>query len=431
MKRHDLSSGATPVATPPIVAGCPFDPSGAEQLLNPHPWFAAARATAPIFYLPEVDEWWVVSYEDCLTVLRSTDTYSSRHVVRFQPFPELDAALSDGHPMSRPLVNADPPGHTRLRKLAQKAFTPRAVHAYEPALRKLANDLLDEFAADGSVDLVQQFAQPLTIQAICGIVGVPPEAATRGKNWIGSLEKSAVGAPPMADGDRESILRDVVDFDETVRAIVADRRESPTDDLISAFVTARSDDGAPSLTNSEVVGLVANILAAGFENTASAIGATVYFLLDRGEWGRVATNRSLIATSVEETLRYDNPVRGLTRYVTRDALLGGIEIPKGSTVMIGIGGAMRDANVFSHPDEFDLDRPDLNQHYGFGKWTHFCLGAPLARLEAIVALDALMTRIPNLRLAGGEKLESRWPNRGISPLTGLRLEWTRPESSGR
>ena len=167
-----------------------------------------------------------------------------------------------------------------------------------------------------------------------------------------------------------------------------------------------------------------NILSAGIETSATLIGTLVFLLLrDPKRWERVKADPNLIVTAAEEALRFENPVRGLRRYVAQDTVLAGVRIPEHSTVILSFASAMRDESAFEHPDVFSLDRPDVGKHYGFGKWTHFCLGTTLARLEIRVALECLTVRLPGLRLAEGEHLQKRSPHRIITPLRSLAVVW--------
>jgi cytochrome P450 len=169
---------------------------------------------------------------------------------------------------------------------------------------------------------------------------------------------------------------------------------------------------------------VVNVLSAGFETSASLIATTLFLLLDDLQrWERIRTDPSLIPAVVEETLRFENPVRGMRRHVTEDTVLAGVPIPKDAVVIVSFSAAMRDEDVFADPDTFDPTRADLGEHFGLGRWTHFCLGAPLVRMEAKVALEALVARIPDLHLAAGESLDDRQPSRIVSALRTVHVEW--------
>lgn len=418
-------TSANQVASPPVVNGCPFDPLDPEQLRNPHPWLGQARATGPVFYAPEVDEWWVTRYADCLAALRDTETYSSRNVIEFQQLDEIDELLPDGDPRAEPLVNTDPPEHNRLRAFAQKAFTSKAVAEYEPEARRLADKLVDGFIGAGSADLYQEFAQPLTMQMICGIMGIAPHEIPTFKHLVeGLVEATEAGSPSVPAAQRRAAAERVLAYDNWVRDFIANKRETPGNDLTSRLVIATSDDDSPALTTREVVRLVSNLFFAGFDNSASLIGATVFALLrDRTLWEKLKADPSLVSIAIEEGLRAESPARGLRRYVTRDTTLAGTAIPQGSTVILAFASAMRDESVFSNPDTFSLERQDVNKHFSFGKWTHFCVGAPLARMEGQVALRCLIQRLPNLRLDEGEQLQDRRAHRILTALQSLKVRW--------
>jgi cytochrome P450 len=259
---------------------------------------------------------------------------------------------------------------------------------------------------------------------ICGILGVSVDKTDVCLQWLSDIQDTQVASPPMSDEARQAAVGRVVAFDRWIREFIEERRANPRDDLTSQMIHATSEDGSPSLTTWEVVRLVTNILSAGFATSASLVAATMFHLLSEPErWERVKADRALIGAAIEEALRYDNVVRGVPRRATRDTVIADIPIPKGARVIVCQASAMRDESVFSDPQTFDMDRPDINRHFGFGRWTHLCLGAPLARLEAKVALECLADRLPGLRLAPGERLQHRRVNRIISVLSSMQVEW--------
>jgi cytochrome P450 len=403
---------------------CPFDPHERDAVKDPFRFFAGARKEAPVFYVESAEEWWVTRYEDCLTVLRDTDTFSSRNVVEYQPFPELDDLLPDGHPHAKPVVNTDPPEHTRLRRVAQKPFTPKAVKEWEPEARRYTAELIDAMRDRGSMELISDFAQPLTMRLICLIIGAPESEAPRFRRWMGDMVLTDVDSPPLPGAERAELIQRIVGFDKWIRDFIEERRNDPRDDLTSVFVTATDQDGEPALTTREVVRIVVNILSAGFETSASTIASAMYLLLsDPVQLQKVRADPRLAEALVEEALRLQNPVRALRRYVTRDTTLGGVAIAEGATLIISLASSMRDESVYSDPDAFDLGRPEINEHFGFGKWTHFCLGAPLARMEVKVAIQSLLEHLPGIRLARGEVGSDRWPNPIFAGFNTMRVEW--------
>lgn len=407
----------------PVVHGETFDPMRPNQVLDPHPWMAAARREAPVFYMPDYGCWCVTRYDDVLAVLKDTDTFSSRKVVEPRRLLGLEAALPDGHPMAGGLVNTDPPEHTRLRKMAQQAFTPKMVKSYEPATREMANAIIDTFVGDGEADLIQRFTRNLTGQAITAVIGAPPEKAGDFAAWSDNNLTSLVDAPPLSEEREAQMIEEVVAFNAWLLEFIEHRRREPREDYVSLLVHAAGDDGTPTLSTFEVVRILTNVISAGLDTTSSLIGLCLYHLLNpRERWQRLLAEPELVARAVEEVLRFDDPIHGIRRDVLADTEIGGVHIPKGAVLYLSYASAQRDESVFEHADTFDIDRPDLDKHFAFGKWKHFCLGAPLARMETHVALEVLLERIPSLRLAPGARIEALESRMGAF-LTGLRFAW--------
>ncbi|SEQ57473.1 Cytochrome P450 [Streptomyces radiopugnans] len=312
------------------------------------------------------------------------------------------------------LLNIDPPDHTRLRRLVSKAFTPRRVAAFEPRVRELADRLIDGFAARGSADLIHEFAFPLPIYAICDMLGVPAEDQDDFRDWAGMMLRHG-------GGPRGGVGRAV----KRMRAYLADlihrKRGDLGDDLISGLI--RASDHGEHLTENEAAAMAFILLFAGFETTVNLIGNGTYALLRHPGQRRMfqeasaAGDTGLLQTAVEELLRYDGPVELATwRFATEPMEIGGQRIATGDPVLVVLAAADRDPSRFADPDTLDLTRGD-NPHLGYGHGIHYCLGAPLARLEGRIALTALLGRLPDLRLAA-EPADLRW--RGGLIMRGLR-----------
>ncbi|CAL9436277.1 Cytochrome P450 107B1 [Streptomyces sp. enrichment culture] len=312
------------------------------------------------------------------------------------------------------LLNIDPPDHTRLRRLVSKAFTPRRVAAFEPRVRELADRLIDGFAARGSADLIHEFAFPLPIHAICDMLGVPAEDQDDFRDWAGMMLRHG-------GGPRGGVGRAV----KRMRAYLADlihrKRGDLGDDLISGLI--RASDHGEHLTENEAAAMAFILLFAGFETTVNLIGNGTYALLRHPGQRRTfqeasaAGDTGLLQTAVEELLRYDGPVELATwRFATEPMEIGGQRIATGDPVLVVLAAADRDPSRFADPDTLDLTRGD-NPHLGYGHGIHYCLGAPLARLEGRIALTALLGRLPDLRLAA-EPADLRW--RGGLIMRGLR-----------
>ncbi|HEU5160071.1 MAG TPA: cytochrome P450 [Streptosporangiaceae bacterium] len=293
------------------------------------------------------------------------------------------------------MLGLDPPDHTRLRGLVAKAFTPRRVEALRPRVRQIADDLLDAIAGRDAdeADLIDAFAFPLPITVICELLGVPAADRAAFREWTAILTVP-VASREMAARRRAAAIA----FNDYVRGVFAERRRRPRDDLISALLAAR--DGAARLSDGELLNTVTLLLIAGHETTVNLIGNGVLALLSFPAQRKLLTARpELLPGAIEELLRYDGPVeRASQRIALEDMEIAGTSIPKGSWVHISLGAADRDPAAFADPDSLDLTRRD-NRHVAFGHGPHYCLGAPLARLEGQVAIGALLARFPELALA--------------------------------
>ncbi|MFD1832635.1 cytochrome P450 [Streptomyces desertarenae] len=386
---------------------------------DPYPAYAWLREHAPVHrtVLPSgVEAWLVTRYADARETL--ADPRLSKN-----PLHHSEAAHGKGKvgiPGERSanlmthLLNIDPPDHTRLRRLVSTAFTPRRVAAFEPRVRELADRLIDGFAGRGRADLIHEFAFPLPIYAICDMLGVPAEDQDDFRDWAGMMIRHG-------GGPRGGVGRAV----KRMRAYLADlihrKRGDLGDDLISGLI--RASDHGEHLTENEAAAMAFILLFAGFETTVNLIGNGTYALLRNPGQRRLlqdalaAGDTGLLRTAVEELLRYDGPVELATwRFATEPLTIGGQRIGTGEPVLVVLAAADRDPDRFGDPDTLDLTRRD-NPHLGYGHGIHYCLGAPLARLEGRTALSSLLGRLPDLRLAA-DPAELRW--RGGLIMRGLR-----------
>ncbi|MFJ3501558.1 cytochrome P450 [Streptomyces sp. NPDC090135] len=414
-------SGAAPA---PDAAPAPGRGSAPELFTwefatDPYPAYAWLREHAPVHRttLPSgVEAWLVTRYADARQAL--ADQRLSKNPAHHDESPH--AKGKTGIPGERKaelmthLLNIDPPDHTRLRRLVSKAFTPRRVAEFAPRVQELTDRLIDGFVAKGSADLIHEFAFPLPIYAICDLLGVPEEDQDDFRDWAGMMIRHG-------GGPRGGVARSVKKMRGYLAELIHRKREAPGDDLISGLIKA-SDHGE-HLTENEAAAMAFILLFAGFETTVNLIGNGLYALLrNPGQRGLLqaslaAGETALLETGIEELLRYDGPVEMATwRYATRALTIGGQEIPAGDPVLVVLAAADRDPERFDGPDVLDLARRD-NQHLGYGHGIHYCLGAPLARLEGQAALATLLTRLPDLRLAA-DPAELRW--RGGLIMRGLR-----------
>ncbi|MEV6422955.1 cytochrome P450 [Streptomyces sp. NPDC051662] len=395
-----------------------------EFATDPYPAYAWLREHSPVHRttLPSgVEAWLVTRYVDARQALADA-RLSKNPAHHAEP---AHAKGKTGIPGERKaelmthLLNIDPPDHTRLRRLVSKAFTPRRVAEFAPQVQELTDRLIDGFAAKGEADLIHDFAFPLPIYAICDLLGVPREDQDDFRDWAGMMLRHS--KPGHAGGPRGGVGRAVKKIRGYLADLIHRKRADPGDDLISGLI--RAGDHGEHLTENEAAAMAFIILFAGFETTVNLIGNGMFALLRHPEQ-RALLQRSLgagetglLATGVEELLRYDGPVELATwRYATEPLTLGGQRIAAGDPVLVVLAAADRDPERFTDPDTLDLSRRD-NQHLGYGHGIHYCLGAPLARVEGQTALGTLLTRLPDVRLAG-DPADLRW--RGGLIMRGLR-----------
>ncbi|XEC31767.1 cytochrome P450 [Streptomyces fradiae] len=396
-----------------------------EFATDPYPAYAWLREHAPVHKatLPSgVEAWLVTRYADARQAL-ADQRLSKNPAHHDEP---AHAKGKTGIPGERKaelmthLLNIDPPDHTRLRRLVSKAFTPRRVAEFAPRVQELTDRLIDDIISKqhsvekGSADLIHEFAFPLPIYAICDLLGVPAEDQDDFRDWAGMMIRHG-------GGPRGGVARSVKKMRGYLLELIHKKREEPGEDLISGLI--RASDHGEHLTENEAAAMAFILLFAGFETTVNLIGNGVYALLRNPEQRAVlqdslaAGETGLLETGIEELLRYDGPVELATwRFATEALSIGGQDIPAGDPVLVVLAAADRDPARFAEPDTLDLARRD-NQHLGYGHGIHYCLGAPLARLEGQTALATLLTRLPDLRL-GADPTELRW--RGGLIMRGLR-----------
>lgn len=381
---------------------------------DPYPLYAALRRHGP---LPLPDHNLVVfsSYDDCDEVLRHPAACSDR-----LKSTVAQRAIADGAP-ARPLgppgfLFLDPPDHTRLRRLVSKAFVPRVVRALEPDIARMVDGLLD--TAPSPFDAVAGLAHPLPVAVICRLLGVPVADEPLFRDASALLAQGLdpfVSITGNAGDGAEERLRAGRWLRDYLRGLIADRRREPREDLMSALIGV--EESGDVLTEDEIVATCNLLLIAGHETTVNLIAnATLALLRHPGQWSALSRDPSRAAAVIEETLRYDPPVQLIGRVAGEDMTIGGVRIPRGDNMLLLLAAAHRDPEASERPDDFDPDRPVI-RHLGFGKGPHFCLGAPLARLEATVALTALAARFPDAGLAAEPTYKPNVTLRGMETLS--------------
>ena len=373
-----------------------FDPFDPVFRTDPYPVYARLREENPV-HPSALGGLVVTRHADCLHVLRhpaaSSDERNSDLFRAMQEAGEVDEELVD----ARPFLFLDPPDHTRLRRLVTKAFTPRTIERLRPRVQELVDELLDARVGTGSIELVEDFAYLVPVQIISELLGVPPEDHERFKGWSRDLARGLdpdfILPPEVVEKRKQAIDA----FSAYFLELIAERRRVPQDDLLSALVAA--EDAGDRLTERELLSTCTLLLVAGHETTVNLIAnGTLALLRHPDELRRLRDDPSIARTAVEELLRFDPPVQLTARVALEDMEIGGQTLAKGTSAILLLGSANRDEAAFAEPDQLDIGRTD-NHHLAFGFGTHFCLGAPLARLEGEVALTTLVRRFPDLALA--------------------------------
>jgi cytochrome P450 len=379
---------------------------------NPYPFYEQLRSYDPVHWdaAAGIDGGWVLTrHADVMAALRAPGVSAERleppQGTDWLPEEYREAAQEVFRAMPHQLLFLDPPDHTRLRGLVSKAFTPRLVEAWRPRIVQLANELLDPVQEARQMDVISSLAYPLPAIVIGELLGVPPEDRERFIQWSsdfgGFLDSSS-----LTPQEAFSALQGVADFMEYFRGIIALRRSAPRDDLLQAMLTARERDDV--LTEDELLANLVLLLAAGHGTTTHLIGNGLLALLRQPEqYQRLVENPDLIATAVAELLRFDSPVQLTGRRLSQEIIVGGVQLSEGQHFTAILGAANHDPDQFSYPDRLDVGRAE-NRQVSFGYGIHFCLGAPLAKLEAEIVLSAVTRRLPQLRLAAGAESGLEW-----------------------
>ena len=383
-----------------------FDLGNPATNANPFPEFARLRAEDPVHWSPAMKAWIVTRYNDVRQIaLNNRQISADRLTPFFKSNPEYQRGSIESlvRYLNHWMVFRDPPDHTRLRRLFNKAFTPTSVANLRPNIEDIVGHLIDRMQAKAGrgepVDFIADFAYPLPASVIMDLLGVPRDDLERVKLWSDDIALF-IGTAQVAGNKylrAEGGARAMAGY---FRELVEDRTARPRDDMISQLVLARDDRDA--LSTDEIIGTCILLLFAGHETTTNLIGnGFLYSMRHRGEWERLRGEPSLAASAIEEWLRFDGPSGALARIAAGDLEIGGKTIRQGQRVFAFVNSANRDPEAFDDPERFDIGRPS-NPHMTFGHGIHFCLGAPLARLEAEIAARRLAERLPEIRLCGGE-----------------------------
>lgn len=394
----------------------PFD------IADPFEFYQRARAEGRPFYSPELDYWVVPRYEDVHTILRDPATFGSENAQSpFHPRPAaVERILGEGLSVKSGLLGRNPPDHTRLRSFVNKAFTPRRVAVLEPRVRDITVRMIERMRPNHRGDWVGELAYDLPALVIFLLLGIPESDVPNVKTWAQSRVLLNFGDLP----EEEQVIHahNVVAYWRYCEALVESRFTEPGDDLPSDLVR-EYQRGDQSISKDEMAALVFGQLTAGHETTTGLLGTSFLQLLrHRDQWEALCRDAALIPMAVEELLRICSPVLAVKRRVRQATVLGGAELPAGANVLILIGSANHDETVFADGDSLDVCRPANGKHLAFGQGIHYCLGAPLARLEAQIVLQELTARLPTARLVEPQDIPFS-PNSTFRSPRRLLVEW--------
>ncbi|MEW1692518.1 cytochrome P450 [Streptomyces sp. NPDC091265] len=393
-----------------------FDPWSAAFVADPYPAYAELRAAGRAHYFEPTDQWLVPHHADVSALLRDRRlgrTYLHRFTheefgrtappAAHEPFETLNG---------QGLLDLEAPDHTRIRRLVSKAFTPRTVERLFPTVRRLAAGLVDDFVASGGGDLLKEVAEPLPVAVIAEMLGIPESDRAPLRPWSAAI-CGMFELNPSEETARAAV-RASVDFSAYLRELIAERRGNPGTDLISALIAAH--DEGERLTEQEMVSTCVLLLNAGHEATVNTTVNGWWTLLRHpAQLAALRADHGLLPSAVEELMRYDTPLQMFERWVLDDIEIDGTVIPRGSEVALLFGSANRDPARFTDPDTLDLSRQE-NPHVTFGAGIHFCLGAPLARVELAASFEELLRRAPGMRLVAEPEWNPGYVIRGPKEL---------------
>ncbi|MFD9096183.1 cytochrome P450 [Streptomyces collinus] len=404
------------MAAPSDLAFDPWDPA---FLADPYPAYAELRSRGRVIRYEPTDQWLVPHHADVSALLRDRrlgrayqHRFTHEDFGRTPPAPEHEPfhTLND-HGM----LDLEPPDHTRIRRLVSKAFTPRTVEALVPYVRNLANELVAGLVAAGGGDLLTDVAEPLPVAVIAEMLGIPESDRGPLRPWSADI-CGMYELNPSGDSAQRAV-RASVEFSGYLRELIAERRENPGEDLISGLIAAH--DEGDRLTEQEMISTAVLLLNAGHEATVNAtVNGWWALFRNPDQLAALRADHSLVPAAVEELMRYDTPLQLFERWVLDDIEIDGTTIPRGAEIAMLFGSANHDPSVFAAPDRLDVTRGD-NPHISFSAGIHYCIGAPLARIELAASMTALLEQAPTLSLAAEPK---RKPNFVIRGLEGLDVE---------
>lgn len=391
-------------ACPVTGIGREFDPFVDPYLADPYPFWLRARRSEPVFYSPELDYWVVTRYEDIKAIFADPKVFSAANAqTPIKPLsPQVVQMLQAGGLKAKPVMsNADPPVHSRIRKSIWQAFTPKRIAQLEPDIRRIVTRFLDRIEAAGQADLVREMFYDLPVLVLFIFLGMPEEDVARVKTWARNRLMLTWGR--LSDEQQMIEAKGLLEYWKYTEAFIDQQLSDPPDNYVGDLIRISQQD-ANELTVHEITNVVYGLLIAGHETTTSmSANAVMTLMRQREAWDRLCADPVLIPNAVEELLRFDSSVITWRRKTTIAVEVAGVAIPEGANLLLALCSGNRDDAHFAEPDRFDISRENAKTHVSFGFGIHYCLGAPLARLELKVILEELTRRMPGLRLMPGQK----------------------------
>jgi cytochrome P450 len=407
-----------------------YDPMDPTTQQDPFPYYKALRDRAPV-HRGKNGIFFVSRHEAVEEVLRQPRTFSSQWFNSAGPPPvpgaekEVEAILAEGYPAINTMLTLDPPLQTRYRKTVGRAFSTKRIESFEPSIREATQELLQAWPDQGRVDFMRQLSIPLPVRVIAGALCIPLEREADVKRWSDD-SVAAIGVKISKERGLE-ITRSLVRMQKYLASLLEDRRRESRDDFLSDLVRVEFEDGEGKrrkLEIPEMLSIIQQLMVAGNEATTKGINEILKLLIQNPvEWKRIQEDPARIPAMADEGLRLASPNQGLFRVCTEDSEVAGTPIPKGSMLWVMFGSANRDERVFEDPDRFDPDRDNLNESLAFGRGAHFCIGAPLARLELRVLFEELSKRVESVAFAPGSTLRYE-PSFILRGLEALEIEVT-------
>jgi cytochrome P450 len=399
-----------------------YVPGDPDITTCPWPYYTRMRHDEPVYKVPDRSDYFVSRYADVVYVLDHPGTFSNKRDWKNLQDPDLQVLYKQMPcPIEGTLADEDEPRHGVFHKFAMAAFTPKRLREKEASIRALIDGVIDGFIDRGEIDFVAEFANEVPSRVVATILGLPPDRARDYRRWFDAGIR--LSAAYSSKEQQLEYLRTVIEYYQFMAAEVDTRIASPTDDVISEWLTGERADGQ-KLDRTGVINLIRQMLGAGQDSSAMTMGIMMRLLIENPtQMARAREEPGYLKKVVEETLRVEHPIQWQWRFALEDTELAGVRIPKGARLLTSWASANRDERKWHQPERFDPNRTDLKDHMGFGKGLHYCIGAPLARLEIAIAFERLLGRLDNIGFAQPEPEFTYPPNPQFRALSELRIRF--------